>query len=151
VKTILVLLMMVLSTAAYGQLMKCVSKDGKVVYANSCPPDTTEQKMSIKSSSGGPGQSAPASTPKSLAERDADFKKRAIEKQETEQQDAKKLAEAQQKREACGNAQNYLKTLESGTRITRVDPKSGERIFIDDAERATETTRARARVAESCK
>ncbi len=150
-KTILVLLMMVLSPAAYGQLMKCVSKDGKVVYANSCPPDTTEQKMSIKSSSGGPGQSAPASTPKSLAERDADFKKRAIEKQEAEQQDAKKLAESQQKREACGNAQNYLKTLESGTRITRADPKTGERIFIDDAERATETTRARARVAESCK
>lgn len=149
-KTILALLMMVLSTATYGQLMKCVGKDGKVVYANSCPPDTTGERMSIKSSSGGPGASAPAPTQKSLAERDADFKKRMIEKQETEQKDARKLAEAQQKREACENAQAYVKTLDSGIRIARTDPKTGERIFMEDAERATEITRARGRVAELC-
>ena len=46
-KTILALLMMVLSAAAHGQLMKCTSKDGKVVYANNCPPDTTAQQIDI--------------------------------------------------------------------------------------------------------
>jgi len=151
VKTILALLMMVISTATYGQLMKCVGKDGKVVYANSCPPDTTEQKMGIRSSTAGPGASAPAPTQKSLAERDADFKKRMIEKQEMEQKDAGKLAEAQQKRETCETAQAYLKSLESGVRIARPDPKTGERIYMEDAERATETTRARARVEQDCK
>jgi hypothetical protein len=152
VKTILALLMMVLSAAAHGQLMKCISKDGKVIYANSCPPDTTEHQIGAKSSPPVPAGSAPSPpAQKSLAERDAEFKKRMIEKQEMEQKEAKKLAEAQQKREACENAQAYLKSLESGTRIARADPKTAERIFMEDAERATETTRARARVAESCK
>lgn len=150
-KTILALLVMVLSAAAHGQLVKCVSKDGKVVYTNSCPPDTTEHKMGVKSSTAGPGASASAPTQKSLAERDADFKKRMIEKQEMEQKDAKKLAEAQQKRDACETAQAYLKHLDSGIRVARTDPKTGERIFLDDAERAAEATRARARIEQSCK
>ncbi len=155
-KTIFALLMIllsaVLSAAAYGQLVKCVSKDGKVEYTRNCAPGSTEQPMGAKSPASGPGAGAPASqAPKSLAERDADFKKRMIEKQEGEQKDAKKLAETQQRRESCENAQAYLKGLDSGVRITRTDPKTGERIFLDDAERATETARARARVAENCK
>ena len=150
-KTILALLMMVLSVAAHGQLVKCIAKDGKVVYASTCPPDTKEQKLDIRSSPGGSGAAAPAPAQKSLAERDADFKKRQIESQENEQKEAKKLAEAQQRRVVCENAQAYLKSLESGVRIQRADPKTGERIVMEDAERATETARARASVEANCK
>jgi hypothetical protein len=149
VKTILALLMIMLSATAYGQLVKCTTKDGKVIYANSCPPDTTEQQ--IRSAPASSGAGAPPAAQKSLAERDADFKKRMIEKQEMEQKEVKKLAEAQQKREACEGAQAYLKSLESGIRIQRTDPKTGERIYMEDEERASETVRARARVEQACK
>jgi len=148
----MMILSAVLSATAYGQLVKCVTKDGKVEYARNCAPGSTEQPMGAKSPASGPGAGAPASqAPKSLAERDADFKKRMIEKQEMEQKEAKKLAETQQRRESCEAAQTYLKSLDSGIRISRTDPKTGERIFLDDTERAAEVTRARARVAENCK
>src|SRR5262245_7943996 len=100
VKTILALLMLALSAGAQGQLLKCVSKGGKVEYAQSCPEGTTEQKTGIKSApaAAASGGSA-ASAPKSYAERDADFKKRQIEQQEAQQKDAKKAAEVSAKRE----------------------------------------------------
>ena len=162
-KTILAVIMMALSATAYGQLVKCVSKDGKVEYTTDCPAGTTETK--IRSSTGGPaggaapsappaqkGGAAPSAPPaqKTMAERDAEFKKRSIEQQEAQQKDAKKTAEAEQKKEACSNAQTYLKTLESGMRITRTDPKTGERVFLDDSERASEMTRAQGRVTQYC-
>ncbi len=48
VKTILALVMIALPMGAYGQLVKCVAKDGKVEYARDCPAGTTEQKTGIK-------------------------------------------------------------------------------------------------------
>jgi hypothetical protein len=143
--------MMALSAAAHGQLVKCVGKDGKVSYARDCPPGTTEQKTNIKSSPGGTAASPAPATQGSIAERDAAFKKRQIEQQEAQQKEAKKSAEAEQKREACTNAQAYLKSLEEGLRLTRTDPKTGERVFLEDAEREAETGKARQRVAENCK
>jgi len=142
--------MMALSATAYGQLVRCVSKDGKVEYARDCPPGTTEQKTGIKSSpgSGAPGAAPPAQ--KSLVERDADFKKRMIEQQEAQQKEAKKSAEAAQKQEACTNAQTYLKSLEEGLRLTRTDPKTGERSYLDDSEREAEMVKARARMSQTC-
>ena len=130
VKTILALLMLALSAGAQGQLLKCVSKGGKVEYAQSCPEGTTEQKTGIKSAPGGGASSAPAQ--KTVAERDADFKKRMIEQQEAQQKDAKKAAETSAKREDCENAQTYLKSLESGIRMRRVDPKTGESVVTSE-------------------
>jgi hypothetical protein len=150
VKIIFAAIMLALSAGAHAQLVKCVSKDGKVEYARDCPAGTTEQKTGIKSAGGGQAGGGSAA-PKSLAERDAEFKKRQIEQQETQQKDAKKAAEAEQKRENCESAQLYLKSLEAGQRITRNDPKTGERVFIDDAERAAEITKARGRVDQNCK
>jgi hypothetical protein len=136
--------------AAHAQLAKCVSKDGKVEYARDCPPGTTESRIRTGPSGSGGAASPPPAAP-SIAERDAAFKKRQIEQQESAQQDAKKAAEEAQKREACQNAQVYLKSLEDGVRITRTDPKTGERVFLEDAERAKEVTSARQRVAQNCK
>lgn len=142
--------MMALSATAYGQLVRCVSKDGKVEYARDCPPGTTEQKTGIKSSPGGGSAAGAPPAQKSTAERDADFKKRMIEQQEAQQKDAKKSAEAAQKKEACTNAQTYLKSLEEGLRLTRTDPKTGERSYLDDSEREAEMVKARARMSQTC-
>jgi hypothetical protein len=153
VKTILALLMMALSATAYSQLVKCVSKDGKIEYARECAAGSTEAKTQIRSSIGGGAAPAPAAAPaqKSLAERDAEFKKRMIEQQEAQQKESKKTAEAEQKRDACDSARTYLKSLESGLRMRRIDPKTGETAFIDDAERTAEAAKARDRIAQNCK
>jgi len=142
--------MIALPMGAHAQLVKCVGKGGKVEYARECPEGTTEQKTGIRSAPAGPS-SGGAPAQKSLVERDADFKKRMIEQQEAAGKDAKKTAEMNQRREDCDAAQAYLKSIESGQRIARTDPKTGERVFLEDAERAAEGTRAKTRIAEACK
>lgn len=149
-KAIIAVVMMLAAAAAYGQVMKCVSKDGKVEYSTQCPPGTTEQRTTIFSKGTGSAPSA-APQPKSVAEQDAAFRKRQIEQQEGQQKAEKQAAEAEDKRQACESARIYLKSLQEGQRISRVDPRTGERVFVEDAERASETARAQRAVSENCK
>ena len=149
-KSIFALLMLALSAGAQGQLLKCISKGGKVEYAQVCPEGTTEQKTGIRSSTPGGGSASTAPAPKTYAERDADFKKRMIEQQEAQQKEAKKAQEASAKRADCETARAYLQTIESGQRLSRNDPKTGERIILEDAERESEAKRARARISQAC-
>jgi hypothetical protein len=63
---------------------------------------------------------------------------------------AKTEQDAQVKRENCSRAQHALRTLESGQRISRTDSK-GERYFLDEAQIAQETAKARESVGQWCK
>ncbi|MGQ0749116.1 MAG: DUF4124 domain-containing protein [Betaproteobacteria bacterium] len=147
--TIALIMMLLATTAAHAQLMKCVGKDGRVEYANQCPPGTKEQPTGIKSSA-----PAPASSPapqKSVAERDAEFRKRQMEKQEADAKDAKKTAEDAQRKRACDDARAYLKTLQAGNRVVKYDPKTGERIFLEDAQYVSETAVAQRSIDANCK
>lgn len=148
-KAIIAVIMMLASAAAHGQVLKCVSNDGKVEYANQCPPGTIEQRTTIFSKGAG---AAPSRAPqsKSLAEQDAAFKKRLTEKEEERQKEEKKVAETAQKRYACDSARAYLKALQDGQRITRTDPKTGERIYLEDAEYPKEVARAQLAVDQNC-
>lgn len=144
------------STAAYGQVMKCVSPDGSVEYANRCPAGTTEQRTNISTkASTGTKAPAPAASPatsaqKSLAERNAEFSKRQLEQREAQQKAQKLAAEQAQKKQACESARNYLKLLQSGERLRTRDPKTGEIGYVDDAGRAAEEARARKSVQDNC-
>ncbi len=144
--------MLSLSAAAHAQLVKCVSKDGKTEYARDCPAGTTEHQTGIRSSSGGPSSAGTAAkAAPTIADQNAAFKKRQIEQQEAAQKDTAKSAEAAQKKESCDNAQMYLRNLEGGMRITRTDPKTGERTFLEDPQRDAEIAKAKAQVAQTCK
>lgn len=85
---------------------------------------------------------APAATPApkgkaapTLAEREADFRKRA---QEREKEDRKAAEEARRKAalaENCESARQYKAQLESGIRVASTSA-DGERAYISDEERA---------------
>src|SRR5688572_3819147 len=132
-KTIVALLVMSLPAFAHAQINKCMDASGKVVgYGNECPAGTRSEQTTVQnapSTSAGP---AAAGAPKTLAERDADFRKRQIEKQESDAKAAKKTAEADQRRRACEDTRTYLTTLQTGQRVTRTDPRTGERTFLSD-------------------
>jgi len=160
VKFIIAMVMMLAPLTVHAQMLKCISKDGKVEYAAQCPPGTREQQTGIKST---PAAAAPAasdkagdkgadkSKPKSVTEQEADFKKRQVEQAEAAGKKEKEDAEAAQRKRACDEARNYLAGLESGARITRNDPKTGERVFLEDAARAQEVQRAQQSVQANCK
>lgn len=148
-KKIIGLLMMVLSATAYAQISKCVDKSGKVVaYGNQCPPGTTTEQTGIRNN---PNASPAPAPEKSLAERNAEFRKRQIEKQEDATKEQKKEAQDAQQQQACNNARGYLKSLQAGNRIARIDPNTGERSFLQDADYPKEIEKAEAAVKANCK
>lgn len=150
--TIGVIAVLLMSTGAHAQLLKCVSKDGRVEYANQCPPGSREQSTGIKSSAPAPAAApAGAADQKSLAERDAEFRKRQMEKQEAEAKDTKKMAEDTQRKRACEDARAYLKNLQAGNRVVKYDAKTGERIFLEDAQYGPEIAAAQRSVDANCK
>lgn len=149
-KTVIALAMMLAVVPAHGQLLKCVGKDGKVEYAAQCPTGTRELQTGIRNAPAAP-QPGAASQQKSLAERDADFRKRQLEGAEARQKEEAKAAEKAAQREDCERARTYLRSLQEGQRIAQVDPKTGERVFLDDANRPAEIARAQKVADSNCK
>jgi hypothetical protein len=90
-----------------------------------------------------------ATAPKSLAEQEMEFRKR-----QQERADAEKKAQDEQVKLAaraadCERAKGYLRAIEDGNRIERTNA-SGEREYLDDAQRAVEAERTRKLVQATC-
>jgi hypothetical protein len=152
VKAAIAFLVLLVPFAAHGQLLKCTGKDGRVEYATQCPPGTQEQQTGIKSTREGPSGSGAASPQqKSIAEREADFRKRQMESAEAQKKEAAKATEMAQNRENCERARIYLRSLQEGQRISQIDPKTGERVYLEDPARPAEIARAQSAVDSNCK
>ena len=147
-RLIAAILIAMLPGIAAAQINKCIDAGGKVVaYGNECPAGTKPEQTKIKSAPG-----TPSSTPqKSTAERDADFRKRQMEQQEATKKAEQKSAETAQRKIACDQSNAYLKSLQERQRITKTDPKTGERTFMSDAEYPKEIAAAQKSIAENCK
>lgn len=148
-RTAIAIALLIAAAPASAQLLKCVGKDGKVEYAAQCPPGTKEQQTGIRNDPGAI-KSAPPPQQKSLAEREAEFRKRQMEGAEAREKADKKATESAQNQEACMNAKATLAALQGGERVSKIDPKTGERLFIQDDERPAEVARAQALVKNNC-
>ncbi|MGV3628242.1 MAG: hypothetical protein ACO1PN_11225 [Betaproteobacteria bacterium] len=132
---------------AHAQIMKCIGAGGRVEFAAVCPPGTKAENTGIRNNPA----AAPAGPQKSLAERDADFRKRATEQQEAAKKSEEKNQQTADQKQNCEAAKSYLTSLQSGNRIGKTDPATGERVFMEDGERASETARAQRAVESNCK
>lgn len=151
-----------LAFGAQAQTYKWVDKDGKVRYGDVPPPGA--KTTSIRAPSGGAPEPAPAAKegtaakegkaakkgPLTPAEQDQEFRKRREEAAKASADAERARKEQAAKQENCQRAREYLRGLESGQRISRVDAK-GERYFVDDAQREQEAARARQSAQEACK
>src|SRR5688500_5858542 len=138
-KTMIAVLVMLMPGVAVAKVNKCIDAGGKTVgYAAECPPGTRAGQTTIKSTP------APAAGPaqKSASESEADFRKRQAEKQEAAAKAEKESAETAQRKRACDESRTYLKSLQARNRITKTDPKTGERNFLADSEYPAEIARA---------
>jgi hypothetical protein len=91
----------------------------------------------------------PPSPAKSLAEQEADFRKRQAAREKAEQKQAEDEAKAAQRAADCNQARGYLEMVEGGTRLLRPDA-SGNRNFMDDEQRAAEIAKTREQIAKNC-
>lgn len=133
---------------AHAGLSKWVDADGKVHYSDSPPPNVETQ--SVRNISG--KEQADTSvkySPKSIAEREAEYKKAKQEKEKAMQEKAQQDARAETKKRNCAAARENLRTLEASSRVVTYDAK-GERTYLDDAARAQKLEEARKVISESC-
>jgi len=91
---------------------------------------------------------ASAAKPGTDGELEARLRRTEQERQEQQKKQEEKVAAA--RAENCARAKEYMRTLDSGMRISRLNDK-GEREVLDDKQRAEETQRTRAAMDESCR
>jgi hypothetical protein len=87
--------------------------------------------------------------PKTIAERDMEFRKRQQERADSDKKAAEEQTKNATKTAECERARGYMRSLEDGIRITRTDA-SGNREFLDDAQRAAEVDRTRKIIQTAC-
>jgi hypothetical protein len=140
-KAILFAVACAFAAGATAQQYKWTNKNGRVEYGDAPPPG-------VKATPLRPPPPAPPA-PAKQADPNA-----AAKKAEQSAKDGDQLAKDQQaaeaKKENCARAQDYLRTLQSGQRISGVDPK-GERYYLDEAQVAQETAKAQQGVQQWCK
>ncbi len=151
----------VFATAALAQQYKWVDKNGRTQYgdvppagvkatplrgppAPSAPPEATAEKGASKD-----GKAA-RKGPLTPAEQDAEFRKRQKEQAESADKAEKERAQVEAKRANCEQSQAYLRSLESGARVASTNA-AGERVMMEDAQRASEIARVQRVIGETCK
>jgi Domain of unknown function (DUF4124) len=158
-KLLVIALAVAFSSLVSAQAYKWIDKNGHVQYGDT-PPGDAQKVTRLK-----PPPPGMASTPapdaaakKEGAGKDKDkaltpeqaFQKRQQERADADQKAAKERAEADTRRTNCEQAQANLRQLQSGARVASVNA-AGERVFVDDDQRAREIERAQKAVADWCK
>src|SRR3954454_14694230 len=111
-------MLLLIAGAAAAQGMECYDAKGSKSIAEFCPPGTVKENKLMKGGAG-PGPTT-GTGEKSLAERDAEFKKRALERQESEKKSEKAQAESKESERNCLDARSQLRALQEGQRIARM-------------------------------
>lgn len=127
-KKLLLVPVLLLSTLAWAQMYKCVDERGVTHYTDSPRPGCKGGKVDIQPI---PPVSGKTATPQgSVATRDADFKRRQLEREQAEAQEKSALAER------CARLRREQHVLASGVALYDLNAR-GERVYIEDATRDT--------------
>jgi hypothetical protein len=142
--------------------------NGRTVYSDRSPPPDVKpsqimrqpsnpvlgpapsQAASPSDASKAPAEKAQAASgPKTVAEREMEFRKRQQERADSERKAQEEQQKSAAKATECERARGYLKGLEDGQRVVRTDA-SGNREFLDDSQRGAEIERTRKMVQSLC-
>jgi len=147
-----------LMTGAQAQVYCWNTKDGKRECGDTPPPGIKATTMGAPSAPAAPPSPAGAKDatakgakkgPLTPGEQEQEFRKRQLETQKSREKDEQAQQQAEAKQQNCERAREAMRILESGQRIARVD-KEGERYYLDEAQVAQETDKARQAVQRSC-
>ena len=145
----LAICLLLTSITSHAAVNKWVDADGKVTYSDTVPADV---KVKTLRSSAAPDAIMPVSgvaASKSLAEREAEWKKSQQIKEEAAQKAAQEQEAALVKQKNCEGARKNLATYENSPAIVTYNEK-GERTFMDDATRNQNMEEARKLVSSFC-
>lgn len=145
--------MLALATAAQAGVSRWVDAEGKVHYSDQPPPATAKSQKTLDLKA---GPALPKSAPdskgaeKSLAEKNLESRKRRVQAEEAAAKQAKDQEEAKNRKANCEHATNQLRAMQEGQRISKFDEK-GERVFLEDKDRASAIEEAKKSADSWCK
>jgi hypothetical protein len=153
--------LMLMAQLAHAQYSWLDAKGTRVFSDRPPPPGTppsrilkTPRRLDAAPDTAAPAASpdaegAPADKPKqqSLAEREADYRKRQTARQEAEKKEQEEAGRKAVQQQMCANARQEERQLASGMRISDMGP-NGERGYISDEDRARRLARAREALAD---
>ena len=142
------------SLAAQAQTYQWKDGSGRTVISDTPPPGSIKDRRAIGERRAAvvsdKSEEKPAEVPKSMAEKDLEFRKRQQEAREQAASKAKEQAAEKERQESCENARRNLAVFESNEPVATYD-ENGQRKLMDSPQRTQEIERARRFVAESCK
>ena len=145
----LAICLLLTSISSHAALNKWVDADGKVHYSDTAPADVKAKKLRSSAAPDAITAVSGIAAPKSLAEREAEWKKSQKSKEEaTQKADQEKEASAI-KQKNCETARSNLATLENSPAIVTYNEK-GERIYMDDSSRKQGIEESRKAVSSYC-
>jgi hypothetical protein len=162
------LLLCCVALPAHAQ-WKWKDASGKVQYSDLPPPNGTPEKDILQRPAGlkqplrivpygQADDAASAPAPAANTQTKGELEQQARQKQQEQEREREQVAKQkeeerrflQQKRENCTRAQENLRMLDSGVRISRSNDR-GESIVLDERGRAEELQRTRNIVASECR
>lgn len=144
----IVVLLLLLTGNANGQVYKWVDGEGKVQYSDQLPPagaSKNEKMIDIQSSSQSANDDGKDGT-KDAAEKEQAWKEKRAAREEAR---SKQLAEANMKKENCLRARSNLELLRNSERLSVPDGNGGV-IDVDDHLRQQYTAEALNNIATYC-
>ena len=136
---------------ASAQTYKWKDANGHTVISDTPPPLSTKlQKTQTVMPESTPTAPNASTTPKSVAEKEMDFKKRQQDVGDKADKARKEQEAAAEKKKNCESAQQAVNTLQSSRPVTTTNSK-GERVAMDNSARQQELERARKIAEEACK
>lgn len=143
------------SPAAHAQ-WKWHDKSGQLHVSDLPPPADVPDKDVLQRPSLATHVAAPAaagsaaSAAKPAIDPELQARMRLADDQRKAQQKQQEEKAAAARADNCARAQQYMRTIDSGVRMTRTNDK-GESEFLDDKQRAAEAERTRAVIASDCR
>ncbi len=146
---VFIVLFLFCSTLLHAQVYKWVDEDGNTQYTDQPPPSSaadSEKKLKIRAA---PPSAAKAESDESASQPDEmqEFKDR---REERLKEKADNLAQEEENKTRCLEAQGRLKTIQVSSRLTMPDGKGGI-VYVDDDMRQTKINEAQAAIAAFCK
>lgn len=147
------ILALLTSATSFAGLNKWVDENGKVHYSDQPPPSgvqaETLRPAPAPATDNASGSTVPAA-PKTIAEREAEFRKAQQAKKEAADKAAKEQAIAETDKANCTAAQQNLRTLQADMRLTELNEK-GERSYLSDEQRQQRIAKAQQDISTFCK
>jgi hypothetical protein len=148
-KLYLFICILLASFNASAALNKWVDADGKVHYSDSRPEDVKVQTLRTSVAPDSAASASSAYAPKTLAEREVEWKKSQNEKVEADKKAAIDKENVAIKQKNCSGARSNLAALENSQRMVTYNEK-GEKSFLDESARQQQKEEARKAISSYC-